>query len=85
MYESKLNASFDQNNYVIIESSIGFDFADFSIRIYDEMNFIGLTAEEVAKACYIDKDRFKRCLRFTAKEQFSDTEIIRIRKVLNLY
>ena len=85
MYESKMNSVFDQNNYMIIESSIGFDYADFSIRIYDEMNYIGLTAEEVAKSCYIDKDRFKRCLRFTANEHFSVAEIIRIRKALNLY
>lgn len=85
MYESKLNGSLDTNNYMIIESIIGFDFDDFSNRIYDEMNFIGLTAEEVAQSCYIDKDRFKRCLRFTGKEQFSAAEIIRIRKSLNLY
>jgi hypothetical protein len=74
---------FRKERFLIVESYIGFDFADFAIRIRDQMEFIGMEPKAVAKACYIDYERFKKCL--NCKQQFTPKDIIVIREQLNLY
>ena len=82
--DSRMNSDYRQKEmYYVVESIIGFDHADFSERIIDQMKFIGLENPEVAKACKIDIVRFRNLL--NNKLEYYSHEITAIRKILNLY
>jgi hypothetical protein len=75
--DSKMNWNrrpFKTETFLIIESTIGFDNADFSLRIKEELAFIGLEQKEFAKSMNIEPDRMNRLLNnrvvYTADEIF---------------
>ena len=82
-YESKINFSkkrLEDAKYITIQSVIGFNHHDFSKRILEELEFIGLEQTEFAKSLYMTQDRMSRLLH--NKTQYTSDEIFRISKRL---
>lgn len=82
-YESKINFSkkrIEEAKYITIQSVIGFNHHDFSKRIKEELEFIGLEQTEFAKSLYMTQDRMSRLLH--NKTQYTSDEIFRISKRL---
>ena len=82
-YESKINFSkkrLEDAKYITIQSVIGFNHHDFSKRILEELEFIGLEQTEFAKSLYMTQDRISRLLH--NKTQYTSDEIFRISKRL---
>ena len=82
-YESKINFSkkrLEEPKYITIQSVIGFNHHDFSKRILEELEFIGLEQTEFAKSLYMTQDRMSRLLH--NKTQYTSDEIFRISKRL---
>ena len=82
-YESKMNFSkkrIEESKYITIQSVIGFNHHDFSKRILEELEFIGLEQTEFAKSLYMTQDRISRLLH--NKTQYTSDEIFRISKRL---
>lgn len=80
-FHSKINRDFVER-FIIEESIIGFDHLSFKERIIDELNFLGISKEELAKSIYISKERMQSLLKGNIK--FTPNEISQIRKRLNL-
>ena len=82
-YESKINFSkkrLEETKYITIQSIIGFNHKDFTQRILEELEFIGLEQTELAKSLYMTQDRMSRLLH--NKTQYTSDEIFRISKRL---
>ena len=82
-YESKINFSkkrLEDAKYITIQSVIGFNHHNFSKRILEELEFIGLEQTELAKSLYMTQDRISRLLH--NKTQYTSDEIFRISKRL---
>lgn len=82
-YESKMNFSkkrLEESKYITIQSVIGFNHKDFTIRIREELEFLGLEQTEFGKSLYIGEDRFRRLL--LNKVNYTSDEIFRISKRL---
>lgn len=82
-YESKMNFSkkrLEEPKYITIQSVIGFNHKDFTQRIREELEFIGLEQTEFAKSLYMTQDRMSRLLH--NKTQYTSDEIFRISKRL---
>ena len=82
-YESKINFSkkrLEEPKYITIQSVIGFNHKDFTQRIREELEFIGLEQTEFAKSLYMTQDRMSRLLH--NKTQYTSDEIFRISKRL---
>lgn len=82
-YQSKMNFSKkmpEKPNYITIQSVIGFNHKDFSIRIREELEFVGLEQTELAKSLYMTQDRISRLLH--NRTQYTSDEIFRISKRL---
>lgn len=82
-YESKMNFSkkrIEEPKYITIQSVIGFNHKDFTQRIREELEFIGLEQTEFAKSLYMTQDRMSRLLH--NKTQYTSDEIFRISKRL---
>lgn len=80
-FQSKFNRDLVER-FEIQESIIGFDHFSFKERIIDELNFLGISKEELAKSIYISKERMQSLLKGNIK--FTLNEIWQIRKRLNL-
>jgi hypothetical protein len=81
--DSKMNWNrrpFKTETFLIIESTIGFDNADFTQRIKEELDFVGLDHQEFAESLYMSKDRLKTL--FHKKGVYTADEIFRICKRL---
>ena len=82
-YESKMNFSkkrIEESKYITIQSVIGFNHKDFTQRIREELEFIGLEQIELAKSLYMTQDRMSKLLH--NKTQYTSDEIFRISKRL---
>ncbi len=82
-YESKMNFSkkrIEESKYITIQSVIGFNHKDFTTRILEELEFLGLERAEFGKSMYISYDRLQRL--FSNKAQYTSDEIFRISKRL---
>lgn len=82
-YESKINFSkkrLEETKYITIQSIIGFNHKDFTQRILEELEFIGLEQTELAKSLFMTQDRMSRLLH--NKTQYTSDEIFRISKRL---
>ena len=82
-YESKINFSkkrLEDAKYITIQSVIGFNHHDFSKRILEELEFIGLEQTELAKSLYMTQDRISKLL--NNRTQYTSDEIFRISKRL---
>ena len=82
-YESKMNFSkkrLEEPKYITIQSIIGFNHQDFTQRIREELEFIGLEQTELAKSLYMTQDRISRLLH--NRTQYTSDEIFRISKRL---
>ena len=82
-YESKIKFSkkrLEETKYITIQSIIGFNHKDFTQRILEELEFIGLEHTEFAKSLYMTQDRISRLLH--NKTQYTSDEIFRISKRL---
>ena len=82
-YESKMNFSkkrLEEPKYITIQSVIGFNHKDFTQRIKEELEFLGLERSEFGKSMYIGDDRLKRLLNNNAS--YTSDEIYRISKRL---
>lgn len=82
-YESKMNFSkkrLEESKYITIQSVIGFNHKDFTIRIREELEFLGLDQTELAKSLYMTQDRISNLL--TNKAPYTSDEIFRISKRL---
>ena len=82
-YESKMNFSkkrLEESKYITIQSVIGFNHKDFTQRIKEELEFLGLERSEFGKSMYIGDDRLKRLLNNNAS--YTSDEIYRISKRL---
>lgn len=82
-YESKINFSkkrLEEPKYITIQSIIGFNHKDFTQRILEELEFIGLEQTELAKSLYMTQDRISRLLH--NRTQYTSDEIFRISKRL---
>ena len=77
--ESKMNWNrrpFKTEKFLTIESTIGFDNADFTERIKEELKFLGLEHSEFAKSIYMNSDRIKTL--FYRNGKYTADEIHRI-------
>lgn len=82
-YESKMNFSkkrIEESKYITIQSVIGFNHKDFTTRILEELEFLGLERAEFGKSMYISYDRLQRL--FANKAPYTSDEIFRISKRL---
>ena len=82
-YESKMNFSkkrLEESKYITIQSVIGFNHKDFTQRIKEELEFLGLERSEFGKSMYIGDDRLSRL--FNNKASYTSDEIFRISKRL---
>ena len=82
-YESKMNFSkkrLEESKYITIQSVIGFNHKDFTQRIKEELEFLGLERSEFGKSMYIGDDRLNRL--FNNKASYTSDEIFRISKRL---
>ena len=70
----------DEEKFLTLPSSIGFSDIEFRLRIREELEYIGASTEEFAKAIYVNSDRAKRLIYGT--ESFNHTEIKEISRVL---
>lgn len=70
----------DEEKFLTLPSSIGFSDIEFRLRIREELEFLGTTTEEFAKAIYVNYDRAKRLIYGT--ESFTPSEIKEISRVL---
>lgn len=82
-YESKMNFSkkrLEEAKYITIQSVIGFNHHDFSKRILEELEFIGLEQTELAKSLFMTQNRISNLL--NNRTQYTSDEIFRISKRL---
>ena len=82
-YESKINFSkkrLEEPKYITIQSVIGFNHHDFSKRILEELEFIGLEQTELAKSLFMTQNRISNLL--NNRTQYTSDEIFRISKRL---
>ena len=70
----------DEEKFLTLPSLIGFSDIEFRLRIREELDYLGMTSEELAKSCYVNSDRAKRLIYGT--ESFNHTEIKEISRVL---
>lgn len=70
----------DEEKFLILPSSIGFSDIEFRLRIREELDYLGITHEELAKASYISSMRMKTLILSTGT--FSPSEIKEISRVL---
>ena len=80
-FQSKINKNFVEQ-FIIEESIIGFDHANFKERIKDELDYIGLSYEELASKCYINPQRMQYLM--LKNVEFLPNEIASIKKVLGM-
>ena len=81
VFESSIGRKIkEEEKFIILPSLIGFSDDDFRIRIKEEIDFLGLSTEDFAKAVYISYDRAKRLIFST--ESFNHSEIKEISRVL---
>lgn len=84
-FELKIESSIgrkikDEEKFITLPSSIGFSDIEFRLRIREELDYLGMTSEELAKSCYINQNRMKRLIFSTGT--FSPSEIKEISRVL---
>ena len=82
-YESKINFSkkrLEETKYITIQSIIGFNHKDFTQRILEELEFIGLEQTELAKSLFMTQNRISNLL--NNRTQYTSDEIFRISKRL---
>ena len=82
-YESKMNFSkkrIEESKYITIQSVIGFNHKDFTARILEELEFLGLEQTEFAKSLYMTQNRISNLL--NNKAPYTSDEIFRISKRL---
>ena len=82
-YESKINFSkkrLEDAKYITIQSIIGFNHKDFTQRILEELEFIGLEQTELAKSLFMTQNRISNLL--NNRTQYTSDEIFRISKRL---
>lgn len=70
----------EEESFVILPSSIGFSDIEFRLKIREELAYLGMTIEELAKASYISFMRMKTLIFSTGT--FSHSEIKEISRVL---
>lgn len=70
----------DEEKFITLPSSIGFSDIEFRLRISEELDYLGMTHEELAKASYISSMRMKTLILSTGT--FSPSEIKEISRVL---
>lgn len=79
-FESKINKNRKEEECIILPSTIGFSDMEFRLRIREELQYLGMTYEELAKASYINENRMKRLV--YSVELFNHNEIKEISRVL---
>jgi len=79
-FESKINKNRKEEECYILPSKIGFSDIEFRLQIKEELAYLGMTYEELAKASYINPDRMKRLI--YSVELFNHNEIKEISRVL---
>ncbi len=80
-FQSKINKNFVEQ-FIIEESIIGFDHANFKERIRDELAYIGLNYDELASKCYINPQRMQYVM--LKNVEFLPNEIASIKKILGM-
>ena len=80
-FQSKVNREFVER-FIIEESIIGFNHAEFKERIKGELAYIGLNYEELASKCYINPQRMQYLM--LKNVEFLPNEIASIKKVLGI-
>ena len=80
-FQSKINKNLVEQ-FIIEESIIGFDHADFKERIKDELLYLGMNYEELASKCYITPQRMQYLM--LKNTEFLPNEIASIKKVLGM-
>ena len=81
-FDSKMNNRTIKEPEVILQSIIGFNHDEFRQIILDELEYLGISKEDLARNCYIGLDRMKGIL--IHKSKFSHSEITEITKRLSL-
>ena len=64
-YQSKMNFSkkrLEESKYITIQSVIGFNHKDFTQRIKEELEFLGMEQTEFAKSLYMTQNRISNLL-----------------------
>jgi len=77
-FDSSINKEKEQ--FMILESAIGFNHSDFKNRILDELAFLGMEKQELAESCYLPHGRM--ILLLQGKANFEHYEINVISKRL---
>ena len=80
-FQSKVNREFVER-FIIEESIIGFNHAEFKERIKGELAYIGLNYEELASKCYINPQRMQYLM--LKNVEFLPNEIASIKKILGM-
>jgi hypothetical protein len=73
-FSSKINE--ENQQYVILESQIGFDDDNFRLRVIEIMSFIGLSDLQLADDCYLDVSRVSQLIGGTAKFEQYEINVI---------
>ena len=79
-FESKINKNRKEEECYILPSQIGFSSIEFRLRIREELEYLGMTIEELAKATYISENRIRRLTQNA--ESFNSNDIKEISRVL---
>jgi hypothetical protein len=73
----------ERENCVIVESKATFNQKDFAEEIKEQLSYLELTHEELAKMCYLSLDRVRSILSCKGRK-ITDAEIKEIRKKLSI-
>lgn len=58
IFESKTGRQWkEESNFIIIPSIIGFSDSEFKLKIREEIQYLGMSTEELARLCYMDRNR----------------------------
>ena len=71
----------EDNNFIIIPSIIGFSDNEFRLKIKEEIQYLGMSIDELSKASYCNEKRMQRLVFGTQK--FTSKEIKEISRVLS--
>ena len=79
-FESKINKNRKEEECYILPSQIGFSSIEFRLQIREELEYLGMSIEELAKATYISENRIRRLTQNA--ESFNSNDIKEISRVL---
>ena len=79
-FESKINKNRKEEECYILPSQIGFSSIEFRLQIREELEYLGMSIEELSNASYIKHNRMQRLIFST--DTFDHKEIKEISRVL---